>query len=394
MSRNETGTLSAEAFEKFSLLGGPLHRLGCRLGLVRERTNTLRLGVALAALLWIGLMLMASIEGVSQGIFSVQLIGKHVRLLAVIPLFFLCESWIDPQMTIFVRMMVNSEVVPANSQPALESTVLRTNRLKDSWWPEVVCLITAVLASVFGSYLPLPGATSVSDPTKMVSTGSVPFLWFWIFCLTVFRFLIFRWLWRLGLWIMFLWRLSRLELHLVPTHPDNAAGLGQLAVVHSHFIPLVLAISAIQAASFAEELSLGTMTVKDVYPAMSLVLVIDAFLFLGPLLFFSPKLWTCRAQGLSDYMAFANSYVKGFDRKWLRQRREDQEPLLGTPDLQAMEGLITTIPVVQKMSWIPADRRLLLELLVAAVAPAIPLLLFNYPIGDLVRKFFERFLGL
>lgn len=70
MSRNETGTLSAEAFEKFSLLGGPLHRLGCRLGLVRERTNTLRLGLALAALLWIGLMLMASIEGVSQGIFS------------------------------------------------------------------------------------------------------------------------------------------------------------------------------------------------------------------------------------------------------------------------------------------------------------------------------------
>ena len=34
--------------EAFSLLGGTLHRLGCRLGLVRNDTNTLRLGLALA----------------------------------------------------------------------------------------------------------------------------------------------------------------------------------------------------------------------------------------------------------------------------------------------------------------------------------------------------------
>ena len=36
--------------EEFSLLGGPLHRLGVRLGLVRGGTNSLPLGLALGPL--------------------------------------------------------------------------------------------------------------------------------------------------------------------------------------------------------------------------------------------------------------------------------------------------------------------------------------------------------
>jgi hypothetical protein len=38
--------------EKFSLLGGPLHRLGRRLGLVRGETNTVAVGLALGLLSW------------------------------------------------------------------------------------------------------------------------------------------------------------------------------------------------------------------------------------------------------------------------------------------------------------------------------------------------------
>jgi len=38
--------------ENFSLLGGPLHWLGRRLGLVRGETNTVALGLALGLLSW------------------------------------------------------------------------------------------------------------------------------------------------------------------------------------------------------------------------------------------------------------------------------------------------------------------------------------------------------
>ena len=57
----------------------------------------------------------------------------------------------------------------------------------------------------------------------------------------------FRWLLRLVTWSVFLFRLARLPLRLVPTHPDAAGGLGYLEVVHLHFAPLVLAVSAVLA---------------------------------------------------------------------------------------------------------------------------------------------------
>ena len=83
----------------FSLLGGPLHRLGVRVGLVRNGTNTVALGLALGAFLWTVLLVLAVIGGITPRLFSVSVIGGHVRLLVAIPLFFMCEAWIDPMMT-------------------------------------------------------------------------------------------------------------------------------------------------------------------------------------------------------------------------------------------------------------------------------------------------------
>jgi hypothetical protein len=67
----------------FSLLGGPLHKIGCRLGLVRG-TNTVRIGLVLGLGLWIVLVALAFISGVSQLLFSlsVMLISLAVAALA------------------------------------------------------------------------------------------------------------------------------------------------------------------------------------------------------------------------------------------------------------------------------------------------------------------------
>jgi hypothetical protein len=83
--------------ENFSLLGGPLHRLGQRLGLVRG-TNSVALGLALGLFLWSILLALALIDGVGNRLFSLSAIAGDVRLLVVIPLFFLCESSLDPRL--------------------------------------------------------------------------------------------------------------------------------------------------------------------------------------------------------------------------------------------------------------------------------------------------------
>lgn len=379
--------------EAFSLLGGPLHRLGIRLGLVRGGTNTSLLGAALGAFLWTVLIALTLIEGIGEKIFSLSVIGGHVRLLAAIPLFFLCEALVDPRMTEFVRYIVRSEIVPRNALPALGSEVARITRWKDSWLPEGICLLAAVLLSLFGNKLAASGTTAAFDPR--IAVGEIPLTaqWYWIVCLPFFKFLILRWVWRLGLWGYFLWRVVKLELHLVPTHPDGYAGLGYLELVQIHFAPLVVAISAVQSASYAEDISTGAIPFEALYPAIAMILIVDAALFLGPLFIFSRRLWACRLKGMSNYMEFAASYVNGFDKKW-RGADASPEPLLGTPDLQSLADLANSMNIVRNMRVVPVSQLLLINLAMAALLPIIPLILFKYPVVELAEKFFRTLIGI
>lgn len=380
--------------EELSLLGGPLHRLGCRLGLVRRGTNTVTLGLAISLMTWGILVALAVIEGVSQQLFSISLIGEHVRLLVVIPLFFLCESMLYPQITAFVQTIVRSRVIPESALPALESEISRIIRWNVSWLPDAMCLLAAVLFSLLGPQLQLFGTATTPDAGHALADLTLSAQWYWMVCLPLFRFLILRWIWRLGLWCYFLWRVSRLPLKLVPTHPDNSGGLGYLEIVQTHFTPLVVAISAVQAASLAEEISMGKVAFEAIYPVLAIVLVVDAALFLGPLFIFASKLWTCRIKGLSDYMAFASAYVSSFDKKWLGAAPPPEHELLGTTDLQSLADLGSSINIVRNMRWVPMSLRLVRDFVLAALLPILPLLLFRYPVTELVEKFFTRLVGL
>ncbi|HEY7819437.1 MAG TPA: hypothetical protein VIG29_14530, partial [Vicinamibacteria bacterium] len=91
-----------ESPASFPLLGGPLHHLGRRLGLVRGDTNTVLLGLALGWGLWLLIVALAPIQGLTDQVFSMSLVAAHARLLLAIPLFFLCESWVVPRMAAFV----------------------------------------------------------------------------------------------------------------------------------------------------------------------------------------------------------------------------------------------------------------------------------------------------
>jgi hypothetical protein len=259
--------------------------------------------------------------------------------------------------------------------------------------PEAACLALAVLLSVLPTRLHFSGATAAFDPGRATGGATLAGAWYWAVCLPLFRFLVLRWLWRLGLWTYFLWRVSRLELHLVPTHPDGAGGLGYLEVVHVHLVPLAAALSAVQAASLAEEISSGRVPFEATYAALAFVLVVNAALFLGPLFVFTPRLWVCRVNGLSDYGRFAERYVSGFDRKWLQAETPSGEPLLGTSDIQSLADLANSVNVVRNMRTVPASLRLLREFALASALPMLPLLLLKYPVRELAEKFFAKLAG-
>jgi hypothetical protein len=253
-----------------------------------------------------------------------------------------------------------------------------------------VCLLVAVSVSVFATALGFSGTTVSYDPSLGAHSATSEF--YWIVCLPLFRFLGLRWIWRMALWSRFLWRVSRLNLRLIPTHPDGAGGLGYLEVVHSHFLPLVMAVSAIQAATLAEEVVSGASTFESIGPAVAISLVVDAVLFIGPMLLFSRKLWTCRVRGMSEYMELAADYVGRFDRKWLRVSGRP-ENLLGTSDIQSLADLANSMTIVRRMRALTISLHFLKNMATAAVAPLLPLLLLKYPVSELAQKFFTRLSG-
>jgi len=90
-------------------------------------------------------------------------------------------------------------------------------------------------------------------------------------------------------------------------------------------------------------------------------------------------------RGLDTYMDLASRYVIDFQGKWLGGN-VPKEPLLGTPDLQALADLGSSMDRVTTMRMFPASQRLLLIFAGAAVLPLLPLLLFKYPMADLAEK--------
>lgn len=252
---------------EFSLLGGPLHRLSSRAGLVRHGNNTVLVGVVLGLVPWLIGVLLAAAEGHLVQLFSLQLIGAHVRLLVAIPLFFVCESMLDPQLGRFARYVSPAGLLRGEALAAFESRLARTMRWRDSWVPEALCLAVAVLMAFTDPNTPWGGVTSGSAGDGLASLTA----WLWIAGLMLFRFLMFRWIWRFLLWCYLLWHLSRQELRLMPTHADGRGGLAILGDVQAHLLPLVIAISAVLSASFAEDIVAGSARLDAMYLAFTVV---------------------------------------------------------------------------------------------------------------------------
>jgi hypothetical protein len=375
----------------FSLVGGPLHQLGGRLGLVRGCGKTVPLGLAIAAFLWLVWFVLKLLDGASSEFFSWSFVGGHVRILIAIPLFFVCETLANPRMAVFGQGLVRMGIMPDPALPAMRTEIARLARWRDSRLAEGGCLLVALLMLATPREV-VPGSTAAYTP-GFAGADSLAGQWYLIVCLTVVRFLLLRWLLHLFLWYRFLFFVARQDLRLVAIHPDGVAGLGYVELVQARLVLLAFGMSAILAASFAEDILAGRMAFEATLLGIVVILAFYAVLFLGPLLVFAPRLEACRARASSDYKEFAQGYVRGFEAKWVAQPAP-AKALLGTPDLQSLADLANSVNIVRDMRVVPISKQLVQKLLVAALVPMLPLVLLKYPVAELIGVVFKRLSGM
>ena len=381
----------------FSLvLGGPLYQLFRRAHLSGDALDLLRRRIVVLSLLaWLPLALLAGFEGrLLPGTATVPFlldVEVHVRYLLAVPLMVVAELVVHQRMRAVLQQFLGRKLVPEAVRAQFDAAVASVARLRNSVLAEIL-----IIAFVYGvgmfvvwrNYVALDANTWYATTSAAGSRLSLAGMWYGYVSLPLFQFLLLRWYFRVFIWARFLWQVSRIELKLVPTHPDRVGGLGFLANTAYAFLPLALAHGAVLAGMLANRILHLGAKLPEFKAEIVLMLFFVQFLVFGPLFAFAAQLARAKRTGLGEYGSLAARYVREFDGKWLRGGAAPGEPLVGTADLQSLADLGNSFEVVKGMRLAPVTRDAILQLAAATLLPVVPLLLTLMPWDELLKRLF------
>jgi hypothetical protein len=130
-------------------------------------------------------------------------------------------------------------------------------------------------------------------------------MWYGYVSLPIFQFLLVRWYFRLCMWTRFLWQVSRIDLKLVPTHPDRVGGIGFLSNTVHAFAVLAVAHGALLAGPLANRILFAGAGLPQYEAEVAVMVVFMLCVVLGPLLMFAPQLARAKRLGLREYGTLA-----------------------------------------------------------------------------------------
>jgi len=380
--------------DEFSLAkGGPFFKLLVRMRLMDpDLAPTHRRAVVLALFTWLPLLILSAIQGLALGD-SVRIpflfdFPISTRLLLSLPLLILAENVIDERTKVVVKHFIQSGLVRKNDHSAFESSVRQVLTMRNSLLAEGIIAGLVIFSAAF-LRLEFSG-TSSTWQFLVSSSGATRMLagwWHLLVSIPVFQFILYRWLWRYLIWCWFLWRTSRLDLHLVPTHPDMVGGLGFLGLAQAKYAIIIFALSSLLSSQMGQEILFGGASLANYRVTILGFVALILIVFLGPLLVFSLKLFDTRRKGLLEYGALANEYTQSFERKWIRREAPEGEALIGSADIQSLADLANSFEVVRKMRPAPLDlMTTILPMVAAAVIPFLPLALTVFPFEEIIKK--------
>jgi hypothetical protein len=382
----------ATVHRKFLLTeGGPTYRLQVRLGLIRAGSHrTVRKALLSILITWGLLLILSTMQGNAIGnhvaIPFLRDFAVHSRFLFAVPILIVAKLILGPRLTHAASHFVESGLVLEQDFAKFDAAVEDGLRWRDSVLPESVLLLLAFGAAIIGQ---MSFAPNVSTWHALKADSGISLTWagWWLalFCVPLFQFLALRWIWRLFLWAQFLWRMNRLKLKLVPTHPDEAGGLAFVGEAQSFFGMVLLGYSIAAAGVIANRVVYEKIPLPHFAPAMGVYTFISVAIVLIPLFLFAVTLRKTKRIGLHQYGALALEYTSSFHHKWVIGRRQTEETLLGSGDIQSLADLGNSYGLVEKMNSVPMGPRTPIKLALACLVPMSPLLLTMMPLKEILK---------
>jgi len=389
---------NSKELPEFSLvLGGPLFQLLVRSHLATPALDLMkRRIVSISMFAWLPLLLLSLGDGKAWGGVGLPFmhdIEMHARFLVALPLLIFAELLVHRRMRLVVGQFIDRDIVTAAVLPKFKAVIASAMKLRNS---VVIELILFILIYFGGYYL----WNSVSGMAKIgagmgtwyatATDGGVQLrpagYWYVFVSRPLFQFIFFRWYFRIFIWARFLYQSSRLELNLIPTHPDRAAGLSFLGMSGAAFAPLLVAHGALLTGLMANPIFLAGAKLTDFKMEIIGVVAVLLLLVLGPLLVFSPLLMRAKRSGLREYGMLASRYVSEFDHKWVRGDAAADEPFIGSGDIQSLADLGNSFQVVRDIRPFPFGRDTVIQVVVFTILPGLPLVLTMIPLEELLTK--------
>ncbi len=386
---------SSESPVHFSIvLGGPLFQFLRRAHLSNDALGLVRLRILVISLLaWLPLLVLCAVEGnvwsSSVAVPFLKDVEVHARFLLALPLLIIAEFAVHRRIRPLPQQFLDRRLIPDGARPRFDAAIASAIRLRNSKLAEVLLLAFVYGVGIFviwRQYVTLDTSTWYATPAAGGLEPSWAGRWYGWVSMPIFQFLLCRWYFRLFIWARFLWQVSRLDLRLVPTHPDRVGGLSFLSETAIAFSVLAVAHGAMVAGPLAGRIFFLGAKLTQFKGEIAFVVVAVLCLALGPLLVFAPRLLEAKWKGLIEYGALAESYVREFDTKWLRRPPPSNETLLGSADIQSLADLGNSYEVVQSMRIAPITNMAVIGVVTATLLPIAPLLLTVMPLEELLKR--------
>ncbi len=397
MKTEFTGSPLADPPDFSLILGGPLYQLTRRAHLSGDALELVTRRLIVASLLtWLPLLVLSVAEGRAWGD-SVKIpflydVDVHARFLLALPLFIVAELVVHQRMRPVVAAFVKRSLVPDTARAQFDAAVSAAMRLRNSILAEVLLIVFVYgigVLVIWRNSAAIDVATWYSQAGGGRLQPTWAGWWFGLVSLPVFQFILLRWYFRLVIWARFLWQVSRIDLQLMPTHPDRAGSLGFLSVITQAFAPLLAGQGVLLAGVMANKIFYAGAKLVDFKMEIAALIVVMLFFVLAPLLVFVPLMARAKRAGLSEYGGLANRYMREFDQKWLRGGAPPDEPLIGSADVQSLADMGNSFEVVKGMRLVPFTKETLVQLAVISLLPVAPLILTMIPLGVLLDRFLQ-----
>jgi len=385
--KSKADSPTADRLDVSLIRGGPFYRFQQSSRLIgANEWNVGRRIIFAIAVGWVPLLLMQLLSDRGNLLFVLKDYRINSRMLIALPVLLIAQPIMESSFRKMVGHIYDAGLLKGPDLAQMDHIIAKVIQLRDSVVPELVILLliaihTAVsFRSVVGDSSWL--AYSVGDSYHLTLAG-----WYAVIVSgTIFQFLLGLNLWKWLLWTVFAFKVSRLNLQLVATHPDENGGLGFLGMTPLAFTPISFAAAAVIAATFRNQiLHKGAHLASFAIPAIVLVVIV-AVVALGPLVFFVPRLAAVRRKGILEYAILGQMQSTEFHEKWILHRAGREEELLDAAEISTLCDFGQAYDRIEEMKPFPTDRSALIALALSVAIPALPVVVAEIPLVVILKQ--------